>query len=149
MCAKPETSHRSIDFRIGPASARLEDSLLYYCIPGSSVASNFCLFLLPLLFTQNSRKVYSSSVRMMSYNLLRGFVLKRKGTLARLSIPPIRNMSILNPLRDHIARSEVSLLVSLIFSLRLPDHFAQMSEPCEHGLLFDSSFEDEVFLPMS
>jgi len=35
------------------------------------------------------------------YNLLRDFVLARGGTLTRLSIPPISNANILNPLREH------------------------------------------------
>jgi len=37
------------------------------------------------------------------YNLLRDFVLARRGTLTRLSIPPIWNANILNPLRDLVA----------------------------------------------
>ena len=41
------------------------------------------------------------------YDLLREFLLARKGTLSRLSIPPVSNVHILNSLRDHNPRLEV------------------------------------------
>lgn len=52
------------------------------------------------------------------YNLLREFVLARQGTLTRLSIPPVKNMDILIPLRDHIDCLEVCVIP---FSFPLPD----------------------------
>jgi len=41
------------------------------------------------------------------YKLLRDFVLARKGVLTHLSIPPVENMDVLRPLKDHIAHFEV------------------------------------------
>jgi len=41
------------------------------------------------------------------YELLRDFVLPRKGTLTRLAIPRMKNMDILDPLYDHISHFEV------------------------------------------
>ena len=43
------------------------------------------------------------------YKLLRDFVLARKGVLTRLSIPPMENMDVLHPLKDHIAHFEVCI----------------------------------------
>jgi len=42
------------------------------------------------------------------YKLLRDFVLARKGVLTRLSIPPVKNMDVLQPIKDHIAHFEDS-----------------------------------------
>jgi hypothetical protein len=50
-----------------------------------------------------------------NYNLLRDFVLARQGTLTRLSIPPISNKDILNPLRDHITCLEVRFIHTHIY----------------------------------
>jgi len=41
------------------------------------------------------------------YELLRDFLLPRKGTLTRLAIPRMENMDILDPLNDHISHFEV------------------------------------------
>jgi len=41
------------------------------------------------------------------YTRLRDFVSARKGTLTRLGIPRMKNMEILEPLKDHVAQFEV------------------------------------------
>jgi len=41
------------------------------------------------------------------YTRLRDFVSARKGTLTRLGIPRMKNMDILEPLKDHVAQFEV------------------------------------------
>jgi len=41
------------------------------------------------------------------YTLLHNFVLAREGALTRLSIPCMKNMDILHPLKDRIAHFEV------------------------------------------
>ena len=72
------------------------------------------------------------------YNVLRDFVLMRKGTLTRLSIPPVQNMDILSPLRSlitvhftHISFSFVSLFHSGVrtFSGFHPLPFYSCSQP--------------------
>jgi hypothetical protein len=50
------------------------------------------------------------------YKLLRDFVLARNGVLSRLSIPPMENMDILDPLKDHIAHFEVCFQLVLLLS---------------------------------
>jgi len=43
------------------------------------------------------------------YELVHDFLLARGGTLTRLSIPPVKNGDVINPLRDHAPPLEVRL----------------------------------------
>ena len=55
--------------------------------------------------------------------LLRDFLLARRETLARLSIPPVKNGDVLNPLRDHTPPLEVRfthVLCVMLFMLIVP-----------------------------
>jgi hypothetical protein len=89
---------------------------------GLQLGQQFCLFSRPLsqdlLFCP--KKSHPREFTDELCDLLRDFVLARRGTLAHLSIPPVQNMNVLNPLRDHITRFEVrfTLVLFLIILLR-------------------------------
>ena len=84
------------------------------------------------------------------YNTLYHLILAREGILTRLSIPAIRNMEILDPLKNHITRLEVCFTPCFFTSRALINYSAQVSEPIDDpsGLFFHSIFKDELMTSM-
>ena len=70
------------------------------------------------------------------YTLLRDFVSARKGTLTRLGIPRVKNMDILQPLKDHVALFEVRFQAASLFCAFFSYCLAQVLEESRHPLFF-------------
>ena len=58
-----------------------------------------------ILFSRSGREVPECTNE--HYTRLRDFVSARNGTLTRLGIPRMRNMDLLQPLKDHVPQFEV------------------------------------------
>jgi len=71
------------------------------------------------------------------HELFHNFVLARTGTLTRMSIPRMKNVEVLHPLKDYIPRFEVRFNLYYLITLRLPLMcFVQVSECTEFPLFF-------------
>jgi len=123
MCTRLGISYFSINVRTGAASATPE---ALYSFNDSGTLSCFSpppwRRVLPVLTPTESTAVIFPDLQEIVFlisldidqqcsdencNLIRDFVLARRGTLTRWSIPPMWNAGILNPLKDHIACLEV------------------------------------------